>query len=81
MFLNRNVHKFAWASPDGMTHNLIDHILIDRKRHSNVLDVLSFRGANCDTDHYLVVTKVRKRLVVTKQKTHTFHMKGSISIN
>jgi hypothetical protein len=27
----------------------------------------SFRGAGCDTDHYLVVAKVRERLAVRKQ--------------
>jgi hypothetical protein len=27
----------------------------------------SFRGADCDTDHYLVVAKVRERLAVRKQ--------------
>ena len=27
----------------------------------------SFRGAECDTDHYLVVAKVRERLAVRKQ--------------
>jgi hypothetical protein len=26
-----------------------------------------FRGADCDTDHYLVVAKVRKRLAVSKE--------------
>jgi hypothetical protein len=31
----------TWTSPDGKTHNQIDHILLDRRRHSNILDVLS----------------------------------------
>jgi len=58
--------------PDRKTHNHIDHILIDGKWQSNILDVRSFRGADCDTDHYLVVAKVRERLAVSKQVAQKF---------
>jgi endonuclease/exonuclease/phosphatase family metal-dependent hydrolase len=51
MFPRRNIHKYTWTSPDGKTYNQIDHILVDRGRHSNVLDVRSFRAADCDSDH------------------------------
>jgi hypothetical protein len=59
MFPQRNIHKFTWTSPDRKTHNQIDHILIDRRLHSSILDVPSFRAANCDTDRYLPVAKLR----------------------
>ena len=32
----------------------------------------SFRGADCDTDHYLVNAKVRERLAVGKQAAQSF---------
>jgi hypothetical protein len=75
MFPHRNISKYTWTSPVGKTHNQIDHILVDRRRHSNVLDVRSFRAADCDSDHYLVVAKVRERLAMNK-RSHRFHMEG-----
>jgi hypothetical protein len=53
----------------------IDHILIHRGRHSSILHVLSFRGADCDTNHYQVIAKVREREAVSKRETRIFNMK------
>jgi hypothetical protein len=39
--------------------------------HSGILDVQSFRGADCDTDHCLVATKVREKFAVNKQAAQT----------
>jgi hypothetical protein len=70
MFPQSNIHKYNWSSPDGKTHNQIGHILVDRRRDSNVLDVRSLKAADCDIDHYLVVAKVRERLAVNKLGSH-----------
>jgi len=68
MFPYRNIGKYIWTSLDGNTHNQIDHTLIGRRWHSSILDVRSFGGTDCGTDHYLVVAKVRERLAVSKLK-------------
>jgi len=72
MFRHRNIHKNTWTSPDGKIHNQIDHVLIGGRWHSSVLDVRSFKGADCDTDYHLVITKVRERLAVGKQAAQGF---------
>jgi hypothetical protein len=49
VFPHCNIHKYTCTSPDGETDNQTDHILVDGQRHSNVLDVQSFRAEDCDS--------------------------------
>lgn len=68
MFEHKDIHKQTWISNDGITRNQIDHILVDARHASNVLDVRSLRGADADTDHILVRAKVRMRISNHKNK-------------
>jgi hypothetical protein len=45
-FPHRNIHKHTWTSPNVVKDNQIDHIFIDKGRHSSILGVRSFRGAD-----------------------------------
>ena len=72
MFPHQNIHKYTLTSPDGKTHNQIDRILVDRRWHLSILDVQSFRGADCDTDQYVVVALFRERLAASKQAAQKF---------
>jgi hypothetical protein len=73
-FPHRGIHKHTWTSPDGVTHNQIDHVLIDKRQQTNILDVRSFRGADCDTNHYLVVAKLREKISVSKRARQKFDL-------
>jgi hypothetical protein len=35
---------------------------MDARHVSNVMDVSTFRGASIDSDHYLLVSKIRSRI-------------------
>jgi hypothetical protein len=73
-FPHRDIHKHTWTSLDGVTHNQIEHILRVKRRHSIILDVRSFRGADWDTDRYLVVAKLRERISVSKRARQKFDL-------
>jgi hypothetical protein len=74
-FPHRDIRKHTWTSLDGVIHNQIDHVLIDKRRYSNISDVRSFRGDDCDTDHYLVVAELSERISVSKGARPKFDLK------
>jgi hypothetical protein len=45
---------------------------MDRRWLSSILELRSFKGDDCDTDHCVVVEKVWEGLAVSKQATHKF---------
>jgi len=61
-FPHRDIHKGTWRSPDGRTINQIDHVLIDRRHGSMLLDVRSWRGADTNSDHMLVSCRMAMRI-------------------
>jgi hypothetical protein len=60
-------------------HNNTDHILIEGRWHWGILEVQIFMGADCDTDHYMVVLKVREGLAIINKKHNSVMWKNSIS--
>lgn len=61
-FPHKNIHKQTWKSPDGRTSNQIDHVLASAKHVKSITDIKSCRGANIDSDHYLVKINIRYKV-------------------
>ena len=60
LFLHKRIHKDTWKAPDETTSNQTDHVMIDSRHATDILDVKSCRGAVCDSDHYMVKIKYRQ---------------------
>lgn len=68
MFPHKNIHKGTWRSPDGRYTNQIYHILVNSRFKNCIQDVRSIRGADSDSDHYLIRGKMKIKL---KKRPHT----------
>jgi len=67
-FLRKDIFKHMWISPDTRTKNQIDHVIVNRRHKTCITNVRSYRGADGDSDHYLVIANLVPKLSVSWKK-------------
>ena len=58
---------YTWTSPDGLHRNQIDYILIQKRWRSMIKSAKTMPGADCGTDHELLVATIQVKLKKTKK--------------
>ena len=62
MFPHKNIYRYTWTLPNGQHHNQIDHEYGCSFKLS-LQDVRAYSGADCASDHNLVIAKTLLKLI------------------
>ncbi|KAL4143118.1 hypothetical protein QTP88_005484 [Uroleucon formosanum] len=62
MFPRKDIYKGTWKASNGRYTNQIDHVMINIRFKNCIQAVKTVRGADCDSDHYLVKGKLNVKL-------------------
>jgi endonuclease/exonuclease/phosphatase family metal-dependent hydrolase len=57
IFPHKNIHLQTWISPDGLTAKQIDHVMTSRRHGTDLTDIRSQQGVDCDSDHFMMRIK------------------------
>ena len=74
MFQHHPRRLYTWISPGDRTRNQIDYILIDQRWKSSVKNVKTYPGADCGSDHQLLVLEMRIRFKNTHKRRERLEM-------
>jgi len=69
LFKHRDIHKITWTSPNARDQNQIDLIIINGRYRGSLMDTRAMRWADVNSDHHMVVGKIRLKLCSTKRKS------------
>ena len=61
-FQQHKTRLYSWTSPDGQPRNQIDYILCSQRWRSSIQSAKTRPGANCGSDHKLLIAKFRLKL-------------------
>ncbi|KAB0343547.1 hypothetical protein FD754_020473, partial [Muntiacus muntjak] len=78
IFQQHKRRLYTWTSPDGQHRNQTDYILCSQRWRSFIQSAKTRPGADCGSDHELLIAKFRLKLKKVGKTTRPFR-KTSIS--
>ena len=72
LFQQHKRRLYTWTSPDGQYRNQIDYILCSQRWRSSTQLAKTRPGADCDSDHELLLAKFRLQLKKVGKTTRPF---------
>ena len=72
LFQQHKRKLYTWASPDGQHRNQIDYILCSQGGRSSIQSAKTRLGADCSSDHELLIAKFRLKLKKVGKNTRPF---------
>ena len=72
LFQQHKRRLYTWTSPDGQHQNQIDYILCSQRWRSSIQSAKTRPGADCNSDHELLIAKFRLILKKVGKTTRPF---------
>ena len=72
LFQQHKRRFYTWTSPDGQHQNQIDYTLCSQRWRSSIQSAKTSPGADCGTDHELLIAKFRLKLKKVGKTTRPF---------
>ena len=72
LFQQHKRRLYTWTSPDGQYQNQIDYILCSQRWRSSIQSAKIRLGADCGSDHELLIAKFRLQLKKVGKTTRPF---------
>ena len=72
LFQQHKRRLYTWTSPDGQHRNQTDYILCSQRGRSSIQSAKTRLGADCGSDHELLITKFRLKLKKEGKTTRPF---------
>ena len=72
LFQQHKRRLYTWTSPDSQYRNQIDYILCSQRWRSSIQSAKTRPGADCGSDHELLIAKFRRKLKKVGKTTRPF---------